>query len=362
MAEVLLEGVTKKFDGVDAVHPMSLTIHDQEFFVLLGPSGCGKTTTLRMVAGLEGATTGRIHVGGQDVTDVPPKDRNMAMVFQNYALYPHMTVFDNMAFGLKLRQLKKDEIRTRVQTAADVLGITPYLLRRPKELSGGQRQRVALGRAIVRDPAVFLMDEPLSNLDAKLRTQTRIELKRLHERLKTTTLYVTHDQTEAMTLGTRIMVMNEGRIQQIGTPQEIYHSPANEFVATFVGTPPMNLLTGEIRRLHNQWVIQIGREFLPLSRRHSALVASLENSRVVVGVRPEDVRLAGANDGTVAGIIQLVEPMGHENVLHIEVQGQRILVRISHTMALRVGGQVRVAANKDLLNLFDPKTGDRLGA
>ncbi len=248
MASVRLEHVFKRFGNVDAVSDVNLDIADQEFLVLLGPSGCGKTTTLRMVAGLEELSEGSIFIGDREVSQVAPKDRDIAMVFQNYALYPHMTVYENMAFGLKLRKVPRPEIERRVKEAADILGLDTLLTRKPKELSGGQRQRVALGRAIVREPKAFLMDEPLSNLDAKLRTQTRVELKRLHQRLGATILYVTHDQPEAMTMGTRIVVMRDGVVQQVDTPDGIYNRPANQFVATFVGTPAMNLLPGELGR------------------------------------------------------------------------------------------------------------------
>lgn len=260
MANVELDGVTKSFAGVTAVHGVTLDVRDGEFLVLLGPSGCGKTTTLLMVAGLEEVSTGRVRIGARDVTDVPPKARNIAMVFQNYALYPHMSVFDNMAFGLKLCKMGQMEVTQRVTRTAQSLGLESYLSRKPKELSGGQRQRVALGRAIVREPAAYLMDEPLSNLDARLRDQTRVELKSLHQRLGTTTLYVTHDQTEAMTLGTRIVVMRDGQIQQVDTPKAIYQRPANQFVATFVGTPAMNLLPGEMTASGGQPVLRIGKQ------------------------------------------------------------------------------------------------------
>src|ERR1700730_17520982 len=248
MAEVALHNVKKRFDEVDAVRGVSLQIPDKEFVVLVGPSGCGKSTTLRMIAGLEEVTAGDVVIGGDVVNDVPPKDRDIAMVFQNYALYPHMTVFENMSFGLKLRRIPKAEIRTRVEQAAKILDITDLLLRRPKQLSGGQRQRVAMGRAIVRNPKVFLFDEPLSNLDAKLRVQMRTEIKRVHQKVKTTTVYVTHDQVEAMTLADRVVVMNDGRIEQVGTPHELYHSPKTHFVAGFIRSPAMNFLPCKVER------------------------------------------------------------------------------------------------------------------
>src|SRR5262244_2764401 len=248
MADVALRNVVKRFDEVEAVRNISLDIPDNEFVVLVGPSGCGKSTTLRMIAGLEEATAGEILIGGDVVNDVPPKDRDIAMVFQNYALYPHMTVFENMSFGLRLRRTPKAEIRARVEQAAKILDITDLLGRRPKQLSGGQRQRVAMGRAIVRNPKVFLFDEPLSNLDAKLRVQMRTEIKRVHQKVKTTTVYVTHDQVEAMTLADRVVVMNYGRIEQIGTPQELYHQPRTRFVAGFIGSPAMNFVPCQLEQ------------------------------------------------------------------------------------------------------------------
>lgn len=360
MADVVLRGVTKRFGTVNAVQEINLTIHDREFFVLLGPSGCGKTTTLRMVAGLEEVSDGHIIIGDRDVSDVPPKDRNIAMVFQNYALYPHMTVYDNMAFGLKLRKFSKVEIDQRVSEAAEILDLTPYLQRRPKELSGGQRQRVALGRAIVRDPAVFLMDEPLSNLDAKLRTQTRVELKRLHERMEATILYVTHDQTEAMTLGTRIVVMNDGQIQQVGTPDEIYHHPANQFVATFVGTPPMNLMTGSVSQNGPGWIFRTGDHSLPLPSHLMPALKHLTDDRAVIGIRPEDLRLGVPEDpsrtGSIPGVIRLIEPMGHESIVHLDIAEQRVLARVGNDWSGAVDDVVRVALNPDRLHLFDPNT------
>src|SRR5512144_1397414 len=289
MSEVALRSVVKRFDDVEAVRAIDLDIPDNEFVVLVGPSGCGKSTTLRMIAGLEEVTSGNISIGGEVVNDLPPKDRDIAMVFQNYALYPHMTVYDNMAFGLKMRKFPKPEIEKRVREAADILGIQELLKRKPRQLSGGQRQRVALGRAIVRHPQVFLFDEPLSNLDAKLRVQMRVELKKLHERLGTTAIYVTHDQVEAMTLGDRVVVMRDGRVQQVGDPMELYNSPANRFVAGFIGSPAMNFAPVRIvAEKDGLWVIGDGIRLkvpMPLTNR----LGPYAGSDVTMGIRPEDL-------------------------------------------------------------------------
>lgn len=365
MAEVTLRSVTKRFGSVAAVHAVDLTINDGEFFVLLGPSGCGKTTTLRMVAGLEEVSDGAITIGGRDVSHVPPKDRNLAMVFQNYALYPHMTVYENMTFGLRLRKLSKPDIDRRVTPVAEILDLNRYLRRRPKELSGGQRQRVALGRAIVRDPEVFLMDEPLSNLDAKLRTETRRQLKRLHERMDATVLYVTHDQTEAMTLGTRILVMNDGRIQQVGTPDEIYHRPANQFVATFVGTPPMNLIRATVTERQSRWFFQIGAETLEVPPHLIPALNGLSDRQAVLGIRPEDLNLVGLThglntDSALRAIIRIIEPMGHEKIIHLDMEGHRVLARVSNEWSKSLNDTVWMTPNAHRIHLFDPNTEQRL--
>lgn len=361
MASVTLSGVSKRFGGVTAVESVNLEIQDQEFLVLLGPSGCGKTTTLRMVAGLEDLTDGSIHIGDQDVTQLPPKDRDIAMVFQNYALYPHMTVYENMAFGLKLRRIAKAEIDRRVKEAADILGLHDLLARRPKELSGGQRQRVALGRAIVREPKAFLMDEPLSNLDAKLRTQTRVELKRLHQRLGATIVYVTHDQTEAMTMGTRIVVMRDGVVQQVDTPDGIYHRPANVFVATFVGTPAMNILDAELTREGEVFVAHVGgSQHLTLPKSLTEPLESLGSLAVKMGIRPEDVRLMpkdhGAEGMSLEAKVRVVEAMGHEKLVYLDCGQHSVVARTDNEWQGGMGDTVMLSLDPDKLNAFDPIT------
>src|SRR5580658_1945295 len=296
MARVAMRSLNKKYDEVHAVIDVNLDIHDQEFVVLVGPSGCGKTTTLRMVAGLESITSGHISIDEKVINELPPMDRDIAMVFQNYALYPHMSVYDNMAFGLKMRKFDKPEIAKRVQEAAEILGIEQLLKRKPRQLSGGQRQRVALGRAIVRHPQVFLFDEPLSNLDAKLRVQMRVELKKLHERLGTTAIYVTHDQVEAMTLGDRVVVMRDGRVQQVGDPMELYNEPANRFVAGFIGSPAMNFvevrITGESGAV---WAEAEGMR-LKVPAPLQASLAAYAGKPATLGIRPEDLHIAGGGD------------------------------------------------------------------
>ena len=322
MAEVVLEKVTKIFPGnVTAVDKMDLGIRDQEFIVLVGPSGCGKSTTLRMVAGLEEITDGTIRIGDRIVNDVPPKNRDIAMVFQNYALYPHMSVYKNMAFGLKLRKFPKREIDERVRHAAKILDIEELLARKPKALSGGQRQRVAVGRAIVRQPAAFLFDEPLSNLDAKLRVEMRAELKRLHRRLKTTTIYVTHDQEEAMTLGDRIVVMKDGLIQQCGAPLEVYDTPANRFVAGFVGTPPMNFFDGTLTKRNDEIYFDEGAFQIRMPRQQGGELAGRVDQEVVLGVRPEAMNLRAqgrfaGQDNAMPVQILVVEPLGEKMDLY----------------------------------------------
>ena len=332
MAEVRFENVRKVYSRGDApaVEGFSLEVRDGEFLVLVGPSGCGKSTSLRMVAGLESPTSGRIFIGGRDVTGLPPKDRDIAMVFQNYALYPHMTVEENLSFGLKLRRVPKEEIARRVESAAETLGLKPYLKRLPKALSGGQRQRVALGRAIVREPAVFLFDEPLSNLDAKMRVEMRAEIIRLHNALGATMIYVTHDQTEAMTMGERIVVMSAGRIQQVAPPLEVYERPANTFVAGFIGTPPMNLFpAGTIDPDH------------------------------VVGVRPEHVRLMPPCDapdekGALAATVDFVEPLGSETLVHVVLEDSRhpAIVRVPGFSSVRAGDRAVIVPDLTRAVLF----------
>src|SRR6266852_2495204 len=322
MANVVMHGLNKKYDEVHAVIDVNLDIHDKEFVVLVGPSGCGKTTTLRMVAGLESITSGRILIDDTVVNDLAPMDRDIAMVFQNYALYPHMSVYDNMAFGLKMRKYDRAEIRKRVQEAAEILGIEDYLKRKPRQLSGGQRQRVALGRAIVRHPRVFLFDEPLSNLDAKLRVQMRVELKKLHERLGTTAIYVTHDQVEAMTLGDRVVVMRDGWVQQVGDPMELYNDPANLFVAGFIGSPAMNFATVRIAAENGSlWATSAGIR-LKMPAPIVPRLGTHAGKEVTFGIRPEDLRIAADADPADMSIeaeVEVVERLGSEILLDIAV-------------------------------------------
>ena len=352
MAGIDLQAIVKTFpNGVRAVDGVDLTIDDGEFMVLVGPSGCGKTTLLRCIAGLEDVSEGTILIGSRDVTDVNPKDRDIAMVFQNYALYPHMSVFENMAYGLKIKKLPKNEIRRRVDKAADILELSTLLARKPRELSGGQRQRVAMGRAIVREPQVFLFDEPLSNLDAKLRVQMRIEIKKVHQKVRTTTVYVTHDQVEAMTLAQRMIVMNAGRMEQFGTPDEVYARPATTFVAGFIGAPPMNLVSGRVRE---------GRLELP------SLMLDLPDGAspghadtVLMGVRPEHLRLS--EDGWPI-TVELVEVLGAERLLHSQLGGQALIVRTDDsTLHPQPGDVLKVRPHPGKVHWFDPAGGKRIG-
>ncbi len=363
MAQVVLKDINKKYDEVHAVKDVNLSIHDKEFVVLVGPSGCGKSTTLRMIAGLEEITSGEISIGNRVVNDLPPKDRDIAMVFQNYALYPHMTVYDNMAFGLKMRKFPKPEIQQRVQDAAEILGIQELLKRKPRQLSGGQRQRVAVGRAIVRHPQVFLFDEPLSNLDAKLRVQMRVELKRLHDRLETTAIYVTHDQVEAMTLGDRVVVMKDGLIQQVGEPLELYGRPRNRFVAGFIGSPAMNFIDASIAEVNGAlWVESPGlRLRIPPDR--VARLGGKKGQPVTLGVRPEDLRLATGSDSadlTCEAVIDVVEPLGSEILLNMRVGNSTIVARVDPTVRVRVHEKIRLAFMPHRMHLFDAKTEESL--
>ncbi|RLE72443.1 MAG: glycerol-3-phosphate ABC transporter ATP-binding protein [Thermoprotei archaeon] len=357
MAEVVLEHVTKRFGDVVAVKDVSLTIADGSFTVLLGPSGCGKTTTLRLIAGLEEVTAGRIFIGGRDVTRLEPKDRNVAMVFQNYALYPHLKVYDNIAFGLKAAKRPRSEIDRKVREAARLLGIEDLLNRRPRQLSGGQQQRVAIGRAIVRNPNVFLFDEPLSNLDAKLRIQMRTELLRLHRRLKTTTIYVTHDQEEAMTLGDTVVVMKEGEIMQIGTPWEIYNRPRNIFVAGFIGSPEMNFLHGTYQR--GVFTLKCGVE-LGLG------LFEVPEGEAILGVRPDDVYLAGHGppdrSDPLSAVVDVIEFLGSRAIVSISLGEDRLRMVVSDALvgSLEEGKECRVVFDRRKLHLFDPRTGERL--
>ncbi len=327
MSGVQLRQVVKRYGDIDVVHGIDLDVAEQEFVVLVGPSGCGKSTTLRMIAGLEEISDGTIDIDGRVVNEVAPKDRDVAMVFQNYALYPHLNVADNIAFGLRIRRVAKDEIERSVQEVAGILGLTDYLERRPADLSGGQRQRVAMGRAIVRHPKVFLFDEPLSNLDAQLRTQMRAEIKRLHARLGVTSIYVTHDQVEAMTLADRIVVMSDGHIEQIGTPMELFMNPANRFVASFIGSPPMNQLEGQLRHVNDKPVAALddGTQ-IPLPSFKGAVAN--EGSRIVVGIRPEDVLLQNPGSGDAVPIeVNLIEPLGSEALIHASVANHPFVIK-----------------------------------
>ena len=366
MADVRIEKVTKIYPGdVLAVSDVDLHVQDKEFLVLVGPSGCGKSTTLRMIAGLEEVTKGTIRIDDNIVNDVPPKDRDIAMVFQNYALYPHMTVYKNMAFGLKLRRYPKDEIEQRVQDAARVLGIGELLDRKPKALSGGQRQRVAVGRAIVRKPKVFLFDEPLSNLDAKLRVEMRAELNKLHHRLQTTMIYVTHDQVEAMTLGDRIVVMNEGVIQQVAEPLELYDRPMNRFVAGFIGTPPMNFIGGRLETDDGAVFFNEGTSRLRLPADMEPGLRQFEGQEVVFGIRPdhmEDKAFTGdvPPHTTLEAMVNVVEPLGDETILYLSTGEHDFIAKVDSHHRVEVNQEIEVVLNLSKAHVFDVNTGDNL--
>src|SRR5580693_5079110 len=356
MARVAMRSLNKNYDEVRAVIDVNLDIRDQEFVVLVGPSGCGKTTTLRMVAGLESITSGHISIDEKIVNELPPMDRDIAMVFQNYALYPHMSVYDNMAFGLKMRKFDKPEIAKRVQEAAEILGIQQLLHRKPRQLSGGQRQRVALGRAIVRHPQVFLFDEPLSNLDAKLRVQMRVELKKLHERLGTTAIYVTHDQVEAMTLGDRVVVMKDGVVQQVGEPLELYNTPANRFVAGFIGSPAMNFADVTLAAGNGKvWAEAPGlRIGLPEQVAHR--VNGRNGGKATVGIRPEDIHIAGPADPAELCFdveVEVVEQLGSEILLDTRAGNTTFVASVEPTLRTRVHDHLKLAINPARLHLFD---------
>jgi multiple sugar transport system ATP-binding protein len=362
MAEVSLRNVVKRFDNVDAVRSINLDIPDNEFVVLVGPSGCGKSTTLRMIAGLEEVTSGDIYIGGEIVNDRPPKDRDIAMVFQNYALYPHMTAAENMSFGLRLRKFPKDEIKKRVDNAARILDITELLDRKPKALSGGQRQRVAMGRAIVRNPKVFLFDEPLSNLDAKLRVQMRTEIKRVHQMVKTTTVYVTHDQVEAMTLADRVVVMNGGVIEQIASPQDLYHHPKTRFVAGFIGSPAMNFLRCRLEGNGAGLRLRISDKIsLPVPAPRSGSFQPLVGKELTFGLRPEHITEPWRSDRDHTGefdvTLDVVEPMGMETMVYFTVDGQEVCARVDPGSAKGPGETMRLHANMEHMHLIDPQSG-----
>ena len=356
MAEVILRSLVKRFGSVPAVDNVSLQIPDGEFLVLLGPSGCGKSTILRLIAGLEDATSGEIVIDGDLVNFVDPTRRNLAMVFQNYALYPHMTVYKNVAFPLETAKMSRDSVKEAVSRVADMLEITEFLQRLPEQLSGGQRQRVALARAIVRQPKVFLMDEPLSNLDAKLRLQTRIELMSLHERLGITTLYVTHDQVEAMTMGQRIAVLHEGKLQQLGTPAEVYDVPANKFVATFMGAPPMNLIDGELQNNGTEWLFTRSDYRFVIDRVQMNIgeeVLSSSKGTVSLGVRPEDMRLASSKSEGIPGVIRFLEPIGSDLFVTIDVDPHSLQVRLPPKTQVATGDKVGIEFDYPKAHIFN---------
>jgi multiple sugar transport system ATP-binding protein len=367
MAKVTLQHVDKVYPGnVKAVDDFSLEINDGEFVVLVGPSGCGKSTTLRMVAGLEEISGGTIRIGDRVVNNLPPKDRDIAMVFQNYALYPHMTVRENMAFGLKLRRFPRQEIEARVQEAARILGIRELLERRPKALSGGQRQRVAVGRAIVRKPAVFLFDEPLSNLDAKMRGQMRVEISRLHSQLGATMIYVTHDQVEAMTMGERIVVMTGGKIQQVADPISLYDGPVNRFVAGFIGMPPMNFFDGHIRGAGVDLEFEgPGGMILPVPGKDRAVLAAYRDKPVTLGLRPEDIGSAASEQlpgaPRIRAVVEVVEPMGSESYIYFRLNDTPFISRVDAHRKVKVGAMAEPAVFVDKAHFFDPATEARIG-
>ena len=361
MASVTYDHVTKKFGEVTAINDLNITVNDKEFLVLVGPSGCGKSTALRMLAGLEEITGGRIMIGERIVNDVAPKDRDIAMVFQSYALYPHMSVYDNMAFGLKLRKMPKNEIDTRVKKAADILSIGHLLNRKPKQLSGGQRQRVAVGRAIVRNPSVFLFDEPLSNLDAKLRVQTRAEISKLHQQLGTTFIYVTHDQVEAMTMASRIAVMKDGVLQQCDTPQSLYDKPDNVFVAGFIGSPSMNFFDARVRSDNGKVVVDCGSFNVNLPDEKAGIFKPYVGQDVVFGVRPEDVydpsyAPPGIHQAPVEAKVDVTEMMGSEVYLYLVTGDRSFVGRVDPRTRARVGDTIQVSMNLDNMHLFDKST------
>ena len=370
MANISLRHIKKVYPGnVEVIDDLNLEIRDKEFIILVGPSGCGKSTTLRMIAGLEDISGGELYIGDRLVNDVAPKDRDIAMVFQNYALYPHMTVYKNMAFGLNLRKVDKNIIDQKEREAAKILDLEHLLDRKPKAVSGGQRQRVALGRAMVRDPAVFLLDEPLSNLDAKLRTQMRTEITKLHKKLNTTFVYVTHDQTEAMTMGDRIVVMKDGKIQQADTPQTLYDSPCNLFVAGFIGSPQMNFIDAKITKVGEEYAVVFGSYTIPIhnGRGGKDVFEPYVGKPVVLGIRPEDIHaepimLASTDDNAIIDVtVELAELMGAEIYLHGTCSGVPIVVRTPSRVAIKAGDTARLAVDCNKIHLFDPETTRAIG-
>lgn len=360
MAELKLDAIQKIYDkGEPAVNDFNLDIGDKEFVVFVGPSGCGKSTTLRMIAGLEEITNGGLYIDDKKMNDVAPKDRDIAMVFQNYALYPHMNVYDNMAFGLKLRKFKKDEIKQRVDNAADILGLDGYLDRKPKALSGGQRQRVALGRAIVRDAKVFLMDEPLSNLDAKLRVQMRAEIQKLHKRLQTTTIYVTHDQTEAMTMATRLVVMKDGLIQQVGAPKDVYDLPENVFVGGFIGSPSMNFLSGTLS--DGEFMMDDITVKVPEGKMKVLREQGYVDKEIILGIRPEDIHdepafIDATPETKLTATIDVAELMGAESYLYSKINEQNFIARVDSRTDVAGGQEIEVAFDMNRSHFFDAES------
>jgi len=365
MEKIRFEHLTKKFGEVVAVDDLNLTVYDKELIVLLGPSGCGKTTTLRLIAGLEFPTGGRVIMNGEDLTCVHPKDRKMSMVFQSYALYPHMTAFDNIAFPLKIKKLHLNEIQKKVREVAELLNIEDLLHRKPKELSGGERQRVALGRAIVKEPEVFLMDEPLSNLDAKLRVFLRGELKSLQKKLGITTIYVTHDQVEAMSMADRIAVMNRGELQQVSPPDELYHNPTTSFVAGFIGTPPMNLIDCSFIEKSGRAFLDAGEFTIDVSDLEGTLKTTATGSELVLGVRPEDVLILqgkAKENGDFVASVHTIEPLGLEVIVTVRKGDKLLCIRVPSDFRASIGEEVGVSINKQKVHIFDAKTGKRCNA
>ncbi|WP_271853420.1 ABC transporter ATP-binding protein [Planococcus maritimus] len=364
MAEIKIEQLGKRYDkGALAVSDFNLHIKDEEFIVFVGPSGCGKSTTLRMIAGLEEISEGEFFIDGKRMNDVEPKERDIAMVFQNYALYPHMTVYENMAFGLKLRKFKKSEIKKRVDEAAAILGLEEYLNRKPKALSGGQRQRVALGRAIVRDAKVFLMDEPLSNLDAKLRVQMRAEISKLHNRLKTTTIYVTHDQTEAMTMATRIVILKDGVIQQVGTPKEVYDFPENRFVGGFIGSPAMNFFEGQL--VDDSFAVGTKKMVIPSKLLDVLKAEGYDNKPITLGIRPEHIHVNNEDLSKIPAsefdaTITVSELTGAETILHAVYEDQDFIARVDAATSIEAGHQATLAFDMAHVHFFDAESGSRI--
>jgi multiple sugar transport system ATP-binding protein len=362
VARIVLEGVTKRFGDSAAVDNLDLEVEDGEFLVIVGPSGCGKTTTLRMLAGFDTPTSGSIIIGGKKVNDVPPKDRNLAMVFQNYALFPHMTVEKNLAYGLKVRHEPRESIRPQITEVAAMLGIEPLLDRKPAQLSGGERQRVALGRALLRKPQAFLLDEPLSNLDAALRTQMRTELQRIHRQFPVTTIYVTHDQVEAMTMADRVALMHQGKLQQVATPEALYEEPASAFVAGFIGSPKINLVPGRVQAAPSGVLVSCLSCQIPVNGSAGKMLSTTPGRSLLVGFRPEEIRLARP-DGSlpvVAGTVEVIEPLGPETHVVVRIGAETLTCKFPARSGLSIGSEIRLELDVAQMKLFDGASGDRL--